>query len=169
MARRDGRVAEGARLESVYTFTGIGGSNPSLSAILSSVPRLYQFRDEDHISCAVLHYSFPADLRRTRDVAGSMALLARNLIPNSFRFEFDCADHPSNPASGGRSRPARGRGIPGQLGAYARVSLSRLQVATAKNAAHGDGIDQVCVGRTLAVQADFVGHFRTAPGPSPAN
>ena len=32
MARRDGRVAEGARLESVYTFTGIGGSNPSLSA-----------------------------------------------------------------------------------------------------------------------------------------
>jgi hypothetical protein len=25
-------VAEGARLESVYTFTGIGGSNPSLSA-----------------------------------------------------------------------------------------------------------------------------------------
>ena len=31
--RRDGRVAEGARLESVYTFTGIGGSNPSLSAI----------------------------------------------------------------------------------------------------------------------------------------
>ena len=33
-ARRDGRVAEGARLESVYTFTGIGGSNPSLSATL---------------------------------------------------------------------------------------------------------------------------------------
>jgi hypothetical protein len=31
-AWRDGRVAEGARLESVYTFTGIGGSNPSLSA-----------------------------------------------------------------------------------------------------------------------------------------
>jgi hypothetical protein len=35
-ARRDGRVAEGARLESVYTFTGIGGSNPSLSAIFHS-------------------------------------------------------------------------------------------------------------------------------------
>jgi hypothetical protein len=33
VTRRDGRVAEGARLESVYTFTGIGGSNPSLSAI----------------------------------------------------------------------------------------------------------------------------------------
>jgi hypothetical protein len=32
--RRDGRVAEGARLESVYTLTGIGGSNPSLSAML---------------------------------------------------------------------------------------------------------------------------------------
>ena len=32
-ARRDGRVAEGARLESVYTFAGIGGSNPTLSAI----------------------------------------------------------------------------------------------------------------------------------------
>jgi hypothetical protein len=30
--RRDGRVAEGARLESVYTFTGIVGSNPTLSA-----------------------------------------------------------------------------------------------------------------------------------------
>jgi hypothetical protein len=29
-------VAEGARLESVYTFTGIGGSNPSLSASLLS-------------------------------------------------------------------------------------------------------------------------------------
>ena len=28
-------MAEGARLESVYTFTGIGGSNPSLSAITS--------------------------------------------------------------------------------------------------------------------------------------
>ncbi len=27
-------MAEGARLESVYTFTGIGGSNPSLSASL---------------------------------------------------------------------------------------------------------------------------------------
>ncbi len=41
-ARRDGRVAEGARLESVYTFTGIGGSNPSLSAtlfVLFSFPR----------------------------------------------------------------------------------------------------------------------------------
>jgi hypothetical protein len=28
-------VAEGARLESVYTFTGIGGSNPSLSASIN--------------------------------------------------------------------------------------------------------------------------------------
>jgi hypothetical protein len=35
-ARRDGRVAEGARLESVYTLTGIGGSNPSLSAMFST-------------------------------------------------------------------------------------------------------------------------------------
>ena len=33
--RRDGRVAEGARLESVYTLTGIVGSNPTLSASLS--------------------------------------------------------------------------------------------------------------------------------------
>jgi hypothetical protein len=32
MCRRDGRVAEGARLESVYTLTGIVGSNPTLSA-----------------------------------------------------------------------------------------------------------------------------------------
>src|ERR1035437_6817194 len=31
--RRDGRVAEGARLESVYTRKGIQGSNPCLSAI----------------------------------------------------------------------------------------------------------------------------------------
>ena len=31
-------MAEGARLESVYTFTGIGGSNPSLSAILFEMP-----------------------------------------------------------------------------------------------------------------------------------
>ena len=30
--RRDGRVAEGARLESVYTVKGIKGSNPFLSA-----------------------------------------------------------------------------------------------------------------------------------------
>ena len=29
-------MAEGARLESVYTFTGIGGSNPSLSAIIGA-------------------------------------------------------------------------------------------------------------------------------------
>jgi Zn-dependent oligopeptidase len=32
-------VAEGARLESVYTFTGIGGSNPSLSASTSDLSR----------------------------------------------------------------------------------------------------------------------------------
>ena len=31
-ARRDGRVAEGARLESVYTGNRIVGSNPTLSA-----------------------------------------------------------------------------------------------------------------------------------------
>ena len=30
--RRDGRVVEGARLESVYTVKGIKGSNPFLSA-----------------------------------------------------------------------------------------------------------------------------------------
>ena len=34
-ARRDGRAAEGARLESVYTGNRIEGSNPSLSARLS--------------------------------------------------------------------------------------------------------------------------------------
>jgi hypothetical protein len=32
---RDGRVAEGARLESVFTLTGNVGSNPTLSAIPS--------------------------------------------------------------------------------------------------------------------------------------
>jgi hypothetical protein len=34
LRRRDGRVAEGARLESEYTLTGIVGSNPTLSASL---------------------------------------------------------------------------------------------------------------------------------------
>ncbi len=29
-------MAEGARLESVYTFTGIVGSNPTLSAVLDA-------------------------------------------------------------------------------------------------------------------------------------
>ena len=33
--RRDGRVVEGARLESVYTVKGIKGSNPFLSANLT--------------------------------------------------------------------------------------------------------------------------------------
>jgi hypothetical protein len=32
-SRRDGRVAEGARLESVFTRKGNVGSNPTLSAI----------------------------------------------------------------------------------------------------------------------------------------
>jgi hypothetical protein len=32
LVRRDGRVAEGARLESVYTGNRIVGSNPTLSA-----------------------------------------------------------------------------------------------------------------------------------------
>jgi hypothetical protein len=36
LRRRDGRVAEGARLESVYTLTGIVGSNPTLSASSTS-------------------------------------------------------------------------------------------------------------------------------------
>ncbi len=34
--RRDGRVAEGARLESVFTRKGNVGSNPTLSAIFST-------------------------------------------------------------------------------------------------------------------------------------
>jgi hypothetical protein len=33
-------VAEGARLESVYTLTGIGGSNPSLSARIFVIKHL---------------------------------------------------------------------------------------------------------------------------------
>src|SRR5213594_5038716 len=41
--RRDGRVAEGARLESVYTGNRIGGSNPSLSAILAFLVRHWHF------------------------------------------------------------------------------------------------------------------------------
>ena len=35
---RDGRVAEGARLESVYTGNRIVGSNPTLSAIVQQNP-----------------------------------------------------------------------------------------------------------------------------------
>jgi hypothetical protein len=34
--RRDGRVAEGARLESVFTRKGNVGSNPTLSAMFST-------------------------------------------------------------------------------------------------------------------------------------
>src|SRR5438045_6992744 len=39
--RRDGRVVEGTCLESRHTFTGIGGSNPPLSArkLRVSIPR----------------------------------------------------------------------------------------------------------------------------------
>jgi hypothetical protein len=51
-------VAEGARLESVYTFTGIGGSNPSLSAsIFAYAPYCFRMpirrraRGESRISC----------------------------------------------------------------------------------------------------------------------
>ena len=36
-SRRDGRVVEGARLESVYRGNSIEGSNPSLSAIVESI------------------------------------------------------------------------------------------------------------------------------------
>ena len=37
MNRRDGRVVEGARLESVYTVKGIKGSNPFLSAKINTL------------------------------------------------------------------------------------------------------------------------------------
>ncbi len=37
--RRDGRVAEGARLESVFTRKGNQGSNPCLSAMFLNVKR----------------------------------------------------------------------------------------------------------------------------------
>ena len=39
--RRDGRVVEGARLESVYRGNSIEGSNPSLSATLGWLHGLY--------------------------------------------------------------------------------------------------------------------------------
>ena len=38
---RGGRVAEGARLESVYTGNRIEGSNPSLSAIYFTLFKLF--------------------------------------------------------------------------------------------------------------------------------
>jgi hypothetical protein len=43
--RRDGRVAEGARLESVFTRKGNVGSNPTLSAILQNHSQKCAFRD----------------------------------------------------------------------------------------------------------------------------
>ena len=42
--RRDGRVAEGARLESVYTGNRIVGSNPTLSAKQSSQAVSYRLK-----------------------------------------------------------------------------------------------------------------------------
>ena len=45
--------------------------------------------------------------------------------------------------------------------------LRGLQIAPAQNAAHGYGIDEVGVGPTLAVRADFCGHHRI-PLPSRA-
>ena len=39
LVRRDGRVAEGARLESVFTVTRNVGSNPTLSAIKNGPPK----------------------------------------------------------------------------------------------------------------------------------
>ena len=41
--RRGGRVAEGARLESVYTGNRIGGSNPPLSARYTELNALVVF------------------------------------------------------------------------------------------------------------------------------
>ena len=45
-------MAEGARLESVYTFTGIGGSNPSLSA------RFFQGTVMDFLESRMLESAF---------------------------------------------------------------------------------------------------------------
>src|SRR5207247_9786073 len=54
--RRDGRVAEGARLESVYTGNRIGGSNPSLSASFSfAVSTLdFYFRSRSRLLSALI-------------------------------------------------------------------------------------------------------------------
>ena len=43
--RRDGRVVEGARLESVYRGNSIEGSNPSLSAMYDKITGLLETRD----------------------------------------------------------------------------------------------------------------------------
>jgi hypothetical protein len=50
-------VAEGARLESVYTLTGIQGSNPCLSAIPSFFPAALPFNPPPNaFNCiAILH------------------------------------------------------------------------------------------------------------------
>jgi hypothetical protein len=44
-------------------------------------------------------------------------------------------------------------------------SLRGLQVAPTEDAAHGYGVDKVCVSRTFAVGADFCGHVNSATIP----
>jgi hypothetical protein len=46
--RRDGRVAEGARLESVFTRKGNVGSNPTLSASYLTESTTFSFRADVH-------------------------------------------------------------------------------------------------------------------------
>jgi hypothetical protein len=66
--RRDGRVVEGARLESVYRGNSIEGSNPSLSAIKNvscghyrtTNPRLYSLsgvHDSEHARTTTVGWS----------------------------------------------------------------------------------------------------------------
>src|SRR5208283_4184961 len=59
--RRDGRVAEGARLESVFTRKGNVGSNPTLSASSSNRSQTCGFR-----AC---YYSCPVPLTKNSEIS----------------------------------------------------------------------------------------------------
>ena len=60
-------MAEGARLESVYTFTGIGGSNPSLSASSSEIR---QIREKSQIPSRLCYpASLLSKIQQTRVLA----------------------------------------------------------------------------------------------------
>jgi hypothetical protein len=65
-------VAEGARLESVYTFTGIGGSNPSLSAITNFGLRGPEFGHGRVFFCEFCTFLHPLEKARTGSIRKSI-------------------------------------------------------------------------------------------------
>ena len=65
---RDGRVAEGARLESVFTRKGNVGSNPTLSASLFAFNELSAIHTVVHTVKPIPHISVGVD--RMRETLG---------------------------------------------------------------------------------------------------